>query len=480
MTSSLFSPPVNIFDTRSGGAANGWRLELLYLAVAGVEILWWLPWLLLIVPGAITVPATQIALWAAANLFGALLLTRLLARRRIEDTPLRIMFLIGVALALWLTFKHILPIDSVSNQAPAFAGGKLFFPSPILTAVLVLWFWYRGQTLANSTITPARAAFGFRVGIVLLIGAALIANDRIQHSVLTVLPLFFFGGLSANSLARAASLRVSRDMQRSSFGPGWISFITLIGALLSLVGFVGGILLGGAKFETALGAAHDIFAAIVGLLAVVLLPLVQWLAGLIDSFLGRVQGQINHATAINTQFGNLARNAGPPSATAQMLLNLAPFVCSGAGLVLMAVIIVLMLRRQSRRIGQNGEEHEALNDTAILSSLLAAAHRVLTNALDALAGLTLGSNVADALTVRRLYARLCLLAAKQGYARGSAQTPDEYRLVLHKAFPMFADDIDRLTRAYIEVHYGERTDDPAVILNARQLCDQIVAQQSTR
>lgn len=480
MTSSLFAPPVNIFDSRSGGTANSWRLELLYLAVAAVELLWWLPWLLYIVPGAAAVPGTQIALWATVNVLGALLLTRVLIRRRVEDTLLRGAFLIGVALALWLTFKYILPIDTVSTQPPAFAGGKLFFPSPVLTTMLVLWFWYRAQTLANSIVTPARAGFSFRVGIVALIGAAFIANERLQHALLMVLPLFFFSGLSANSLARAASLRVSRDMQRSSFGLGWISFITLIGAGLSVLGYVGGILLGGAKFETVLGTVHDVFAAVVGLLAVILLPLAQWLAGLIDWLLGRVQRPFGQVASFTTQLGNMARNAGPPTATAEMLLNMAPFICGGSGLILIAVILVLILRRQSRRFGQNGEERESLESAAILAGLWAAAQRAMNRTYDSMVGLTLGRSAAHALTIRRLYARLCHLAAERGYVRSSSQTPDEYLLVLHTAFPSFRHEIDRLTRAYVEVHYGERTDDPAVILSARNLCEQIGAQQPAR
>jgi multisubunit Na+/H+ antiporter MnhG subunit len=478
MTSSLFSSPVNTqnaLNRRARGAANGWRLELLYLAVAAVELLWWLPWLLLIVPGGAAVPAVQIALWAGANFLGALLLTRVLTRRRVDDTWLRAAFLAGIVFALWLTFSYVLPLNSLGSQPPAIADGKLFFPPPVLIILLVLWFWYRGQTLASSTVTPARAGFGFRVGIIALIGAALIANDRLQHAVLLLLPFFFFTGLSANSLARAASLRVSRDMQRSSFGLGWISFVVLIGATLSAIGFIGGIVLGGAKFDTMLGAAHNVFDTVMGFFAAILLPIMGWLAQLIDSFFGQIHAPVSKIIALNTQFGNVARNAGPPTATATMLLNMAPYICGGGGLVLIVVIVLLMLRRQSRRFGQNGEERETLDNAAILSSLRAAAQRAIDNALDALANFSLGGGGMNAFTVRRLYARLCRLAGERGYPRGSDQTPDEYRLVLRQAFPTFGADIDQVTRAYVNVHYGESTDDPAVIATARTLCDQIAA-----
>jgi len=474
--SNLFSPSGKKLNPRVLSAANGWRLEILYIAAASVELLWWLPWLLFLVPGAASVSDMRIELWTAINFFGALLVTRILSRRKVDDILLRGIYLIGVTLALGVTFNNMLPINLTSNQPPAFANGKLFFPSPILTTLLVLWFWYRGQTLATSTVTPARAGFGFRIGIVALIGAALITDSRSQHMELTVLPIFFFAGLSTNSLARASSLRISRDVQRSPFGSGWVGFIVLIGMTLSAVGFVGGIILGGVKFDTALGVVHDIFTGILSLVAVLLLPIAQFFAGLIDSFMGRVQVPIGQIVSVNTQFGDLARNAGPPSVTAMLMLNVAPFICGGGGLLLILILTFLMLRRQSHRVGQNGEERETLDNAAILSSLRAAGRQAIDNMLDGITnmGFRPGTNY---FTIRRLYARLCRLAGERGYPRGSAQTPDEYRLVLNEAFPTFSNEIDQLTRSYVTVHYGEGPEDLAIIATARALCDQIAAQQ---
>lgn len=455
---------------RSGGAAGGWRLEVLYLAAASIDLLWWLPWLLVILPGADQVPGARIVLWAAANLFAALLLTRLLNQRAVEDTIQRGVFIIGVGLALWLTFGLVLPLATISSQPPPLAGGKLFFPAPILTGLLLLGFWYRGQQIGGGVITPARAGFSFRVGIVALIGAALVSNDRVQHTLITLLPLFFFAGLSTNSLARAASLRVSRDMQRSAFGLGWLVFIAAIGALLSVIGAVGGLALSGTRFDSAVGIIHDLFTALLSVFGLILLPIAQFFAGLLDSVLARVQTPIGQVAALGGQLDQLARTAGPPTITAQAVLSSLPYVCGGA-LLIGLLLALLLVRRQSRRVGQDSEEHESLERAPFLNGWQAAARRAIDDALDRLADWSPLGSRATAVNVRRLYARLCRLAAERGFPRGPAQTPDEYRQQLNVAFPTLTAGIDQLTRAYIDVHYGELADDPAVIDAARALCD---------
>jgi hypothetical protein len=63
--------------------------------------------------------------------------------------------------------------------------------------------------------------------------------------------------------------------------------------------------------------------------------------------------------------------------------------------------------------------------------------------------------------VRRLYAELLALAAVHGAARGSSETPYEYRPAAERMAGTAASDVAALTEAYVVARYGQREPDPA-------------------
>src|SRR5579859_734139 len=262
--------PIRHGSRRSRGT---WRNELLFLTMAGIEILWWTPWMIPLLPGANALRGSQIGAFVAGHFLTALILTRVLIRLRASEEILRAAFLIGLIGALWLTLHYVLPPDTLGAQPPAFAQGKLFFPPVLLITGFVIWFWLRGQTLAQATITPARAGFGLRIGILMLIGAALIPDARAHRAVLPILPPFFFCGLLSLSLARAASFRLTREMQRSPFGPGWIGIVALVGGIISLIGFGAAFLFGGTSFQAIIDAFGVLFGGLLQLIATVFINL---------------------------------------------------------------------------------------------------------------------------------------------------------------------------------------------------------------
>ena len=74
-----------------------------------------------------------------------------------------------------------------------------------------------------------------------------------------------------------------------------------------------------------------------------------------------------------------------------------------------------------------------------------------------------------ALTIRRIYAHLGVLAAEQGYPRVPHETPYEYMPTLEQAFPDTRDEVACITEAYVAVHYGEvpeRSEDVVAVRDA--------------
>lgn len=63
----------------------------------------------------------------------------------------------------------------------------------------------------------------------------------------------------------------------------------------------------------------------------------------------------------------------------------------------------------------------------------------------------------DAISIENMYANLCRIARQRGYPRQPNQPPDQYISALREAFPGQGDDLQRLTSAYMRVHYGDQS-----------------------
>jgi hypothetical protein len=70
----------------------------------------------------------------------------------------------------------------------------------------------------------------------------------------------------------------------------------------------------------------------------------------------------------------------------------------------------------------------------------------------------LGSRFLAAISVRRIYANLLRLAKDAGYPRAPSQTPYEYLLTLYHALPGSEADVQVITEAYVNAHYGQVPD----------------------
>jgi hypothetical protein len=102
--------------------------------------------------------------------------------------------------------------------------------------------------------------------------------------------------------------------------------------------------------------------------------------------------------------------------------------------------------------------------------LLKRGQRRLSGLADALTHSYLGQ-VFAALTIRRIYAHLANLAAKEGYPRAQDETPYDYLPTLKTAFPESRREVTQITESYVAVHYGElpeRQEDLSTVRSAWQ------------
>lgn len=453
---------------------GGMRAELLYLTMGIIESIWITPFFMLIVPGLRALPGYQSALLVAANLVGSLLVIRLLTRQQAADLAIQGLVLAGSVASIYLTLRYFLPLDAVELQGFVM-GGKTVIPPVLLVIGGIGLLWFRGSRLATITVTVTRASFALRLGIVCLLFGALIPDARTQRAVLLLLPLFFFFGLIGTALARSASLRLNREVYESTFGASWVALIFSIGGTLAVFGFVASLAIGGFRFDSILTILGNLAITLVTVGAYLLSPLIDLFRRLAEFFFQNIRPNGEPVNTNDALIRRLTDQAGTSQNALQDVLNALPMVCASLLLIGLFAIILIRLRTRRKLMLRDGEEREQIDSDGLLTELLGAFGRGLQSLGDSLAALNPlhGRDALTTLTIRRLYARLVAQTAKIGTARAIYQTPYEFQPLIVQTYPAFAREIAELTRAYVEVHYGELPDDPGLVDRARIAIEQI-------
>ena len=131
-----------------------------------------------------------------------------------------------------------------------------------------------------------------------------------------------------------------------------------------------------------------------------------------------------------------------------------------AGILVAIIAGVGFLLLYLDRVRKNGLRDEAEEETGEHATFGGSILRRGLAAMQNMAGMIrrfgLGGHLLAAVSVQNIYANLCRLARQRGYARHPAQPPDTYLPALVKAFEGHADQLARITSAYIRVHYGDQ------------------------
>jgi hypothetical protein len=156
-----------------------------------------------------------------------------------------------------------------------------------------------------------------------------------------------------------------------------------------------------------------------------------------------------------------------PGDQQEALIHLPPWVKTaltnaGIGLgilvatLLVAGFLILYLEKARRSKGRDESELESAENLTFGGGILRRGLWALRNAARLVRRYGLGRGLLAAVSVQNIYANLCRLARRRGYGRPSAQPPDLYLPTLAQAFPGHQERLERITIAYMRVHYGER------------------------
>jgi hypothetical protein len=233
-----------------------WRRETTYWFTAAMEVAWFTPWYLALIPATSRLPpgrtAVGLFLMMLIPAYGARALVRLRLRPGLHWAALVALLALTCLLAVRFLLYAGGPyggLDWLDEALTDVLDIYQFIPDWFVILVSTLFLWWRGIGLAARRPSVQATLFDFYVGVISFVGFVLIVNIVTGEDPAPFIPVFFFFSLMALAATRMAEMRGRRGAVRSSFGLSWLfaialaaSFVLFFGILLAAA--VGKYLLG--------------------------------------------------------------------------------------------------------------------------------------------------------------------------------------------------------------------------------------------
>ncbi len=397
-----------------------------------------------------------------------------------------------VVILLTLSIEYAAGYGFLSGRWFAYAGNTFshFFNNPNtmgVALVVLLYLWWRGTRLGQSTSFFRSIYHSFILGVIALIVLILIwqfsptADDTTGFGtdvVFHILAFFFFG-----LLAMAVShLYVMRGlMQREEAGLSsiwrWLpTMLIVIGGIVIVVFGIGNVFSEG--FYTAvrhgMGVAWDFILKIFNYVIIVFNFIFEGIFWVVRWFVELIRGDIPE---LLQESGNTSLRDVFPETTTWEPGPTFILVFKWIIITLIIAVIVFILAKAVSRIRAGKAEdrieeiHESLfswqqfgKDLRELLGLMGKKFRKRPSAV------TSGyDNEAGRMDVREIYRRLLHETARSGLPRHHHETPAEYSGRVERLVPDSREPLSDLTDTYVNVRYGEIIPPDDKVDNANRL-----------
>jgi hypothetical protein len=453
------------------------RQEVIWLALAAAEISWVTP--LFIALSQRVAPHPPLLIWAGmlVALLGFFYVYRTLVR---ADLPLRIQQgLVAAALlaASGLVLRYHIYAGAEGRGVGWFlalfrslADVETVQPGGWLAMMGLVYLWARALHLARRSTSAESVGFSFRAGVVLFIVVALFARLFTRQDISAfVLPYFFFS-LVAVALARVEEIQLQPNSSQAGYSGFWIGW-TLAGVagLVLLATVVAAFFRGGGLAQVLVWLApvlvvvQVVFVGLAALLLMLLEGLLNLFSIDLEVFGQGLREALQRLGEVFVLFPMAPPNDADPATRPVILGIMQVVIAVGIPLVLVGLVLLFTWYRQRRARREEGEEdRESLLSAGAVARNVRAMLQAGIDRLGELAGLAdrfgLGSRFLAAVSVRRIYANLVRFARDAGYPRAPSQTPYEYLGTLNQALPGSEADVQVITEAYVNAHYGQVPD----------------------
>jgi len=456
------------------------RHRLLFLAIAGMDVAWVLPFVLTWIAytsrhlgTSLAFPYTPLLLdplilflvcWATMILY--LFIADLLNRLEL-DTPARELAILGLLLSTSLIAIRLLlyptaPLSDLywlAETTSALLNFTTTSSPPLIVLAINAYLWIRVAIATDRGVSFFSVGVTFRLGMLLaLLGGLLLTTFGGQPAAIAILAfaLFFAFGLLAVALARIDEKAVGAANSTGALLP-WARLAQLVASILLFLGMA----LASTRIinPTALRALIHVFDPLwsaIGWVLMRLLVVVFLLLGpLMERFVAYVQ-----RLAENIEPQPVGEPVGPIEfGTVETAVRewAALRYCLTAGVILFVLLLLLLFfvrtRPRTRTAEPEGVAPEELSVSGGLERLGLGRVREWLNLLRRHG---FSRQLLAAVTVQNMYANLGRIARRRGHPRAPAQSPDDYLPALRQAFPGSDAQLLRITLAYMRVHYGDQ------------------------
>lgn len=451
------------------------------------------PWLVLLSGGRSAPDAIVAAALASVGL-GAASIQILSERFNLRPTVRTAMD--AVTLLVLLGLLAGLVLRPISALAPLVGLAQLLKidaslatpPVELFVVISVLLVWRNGRRYAaGEGLAPTRTGLRFRAGV--LVFALVIIARRLSGfaAIPSTLAVFFGASLMAMSLSRVRGLSHFHAARETPFTAGWLASLLLLFAGVILLGLGTGRAMASPFAARLLEGIWAILLILLGFLFVLARPVLNFLSPILEWMTQQLVFLL--IALVQTVEGALTEGASPPELSAgepvpppdalvslfnwlRMLGRHWPTIRMGLLILALGLFIFFTVRAGARRRRRGGSAEQADMGESLapdgwldgLRSRIGAARDELERWGRAL----IGGQILSAIAIRRIYGRLLKLAAEAGRPRKVAETPLEFQRALSRLYPQARSSIEMITRAYVEVRYGEYPEDPRTVARVRQ------------
>lgn len=461
------------------------RHRLIFICLAGMEMAWFTPLLLLLLHAqrrwrgdlALPVP-TPLALFGVLWISLILLMLALdvlqkrdLESPRFELSVLALLLLTSLLAIRFGLYTRALLTDGawLRNTADAIFNFQRGLRPELLFFLTMLFLWQRAASASSRDLGFFSVGVSFRLGILLLIvgGSLLVSVAPQPLAAVQFLWLYFVLGLSAVALSR-----IDQHATRGYDSAGVMLPTGRLAQLLAIIaGVVGAtaLLAGWLTPQGQLRLVQQLLPLWLFLAKILrfILDAIFWLVAPVLEWLLELLVRLFRDSDLLTRLDGILQNMQVAPLDTQIATQptpdpIPPWIWVAARYALVLVVLTLMVALVLVVLGRVRRGRSADQDEAAAGEALTLGGGSLRRGLQRLRRLArlvrrygLGSQLLAAISVQNLYANLTRLARQRGFGRPPALSPDDYLPLLAQAFPGQDAALQRLTLAYMRVHYGD-------------------------
>ncbi len=359
--------------------------------------------------------------------------------------------------------------DLLRRTTASFRAGS-FVPDATVIVGFTLFVSWRAVTLASRQLQPGRAVGGFRTGILLFLGyALLLPKGQIEQE--GAFYLFLFSGLLAMSLTRIAYVGQVKGGHQLPYNWRWlIGIIFSILVLMSIAVFLGRVT-NGQRLDYILWLFSWIGYGLMVLISPLLwfairgmywvfehINLDKILEALASAFQAIMKLIDAFAVVIRIWIFDFQRNS--LQAIFSFFERSRPLIFLGSILLISIFIVLVMRRFRQGRDEFTNEDYDSLLVQQDLFKLLKDALRKgldrMLEGIEKAFHLQAARRLLAAARIRRIYARLMKLSARLDNPRPPSCTPIEFLDSLNRLFPTLNSELEAVTFMYVKIRYGEQ------------------------